>query len=101
MLSKNLTHDPPSATIRSSADVADADADQIEAIQLARLAGAVLSKSPADLMAIAETNPLIIWEWMEAFRRQKVEAEKEQRFWSAALAALSTAIPAAMRTAAE
>jgi len=75
--------------------------DPIEAVQLARLAGAVLEKSPEDLMAIAESNPLLIWEWLEAFRRRKQEAEAEARFWSAALATLATAVPEPMRTAAE
>jgi hypothetical protein len=75
--------------------------DPIEELQLARLAGAVLSKSPADLAALAEANPLIVWEWMEAFRRQKLAAEAEARRWSAAIAAIATASPDAVRTAAE
>jgi hypothetical protein len=75
--------------------------DPIEELQLARLAGAVLSKSPADLAALAEANPLIVWEWMEAFRRQKLAAEAEARRWSAAIAAIATATPDAVRTAAE
>lgn len=73
----------------------------IEAVQLARLAGAVLQKSPDDLMAIAECNPMIIWEWLEAFRAERQKAEQQARYWAAAEAALSTAIPAALRTAAE
>jgi PAS domain-containing protein len=76
-------------------------ADPIEEVQLRRLAGAVLSKSPADLAALAESNPMIVWEWVEAFRRQKVEAEAEMRYWSAAMAALTTATPEAVKTAAE
>ena len=76
-------------------------ADRIEEIQLVRLAGAVLTKSPLDLAALAEANPMIVWEWVEAFRRQKLEAEAEVRFWSAAMAALSTATPNGVRTAAE
>jgi hypothetical protein len=75
--------------------------DGIEQVQLRRLAGAVLSKSPADLAALTEANPMIVWEWIEAFRRQKAEAEAETRFWSAAMAALSTASPSSVRTAAE
>jgi PAS domain-containing protein len=75
--------------------------DRIEEVQLRRLAGAVLCKSPADLAALAESNPMIIWEWVEAFRRQKVEAEAEARYWSAAMAALTTATPEAVKTAAE
>jgi len=74
---------------------------RIEEMQLARLAGAVLSKSPTDLAALAEANPMIVWEWIEAFRRQKLEAEVQARYWSAAMAALSTATPEAVRTAAE
>jgi len=76
-------------------------ADRIEEVQLRRLAGAVLSKSPSDLAALAESNPMIVWEWVEAFRRQKQEAEAEARYWSAAMAALSTATPKAVKTAAE
>lgn len=74
--------------------------DRIEELQLERLAGAVLSKSPADLAALAEANPLIIWEWMEAFRRQKLASEAKARQWSAAMAAIATATPA-VQTAAE
>jgi hypothetical protein len=78
-----------------------ASADRIEEVQLRRLAGAVLSKSPADLAALAESNPMIVWEWAEAFRRQRQEAEAEARYWSAAMAALTTATPEAVKTAAE
>lgn len=73
----------------------------IETVQLVRLAGAVLDKSPEDLMAIAECNPSLIWEWLEAFRERRLEAEQQARFWSAALASLSTAIPPDLRSAAE
>jgi hypothetical protein len=76
-------------------------ADPIEEVQLRRLAGAVLSKSPADLAALAESNPMIVWEWIEAFRHQKHAAEIESRYWTAAMAALATANPEAVRTAAE
>lgn len=87
-------------------DVADrpktaAPVSRIETMQLERLAGAVLSKSPADLAALAESNPLIVWEWIEEFRRQKVAAETEARYWAAAIGALATATPEAVRTAAE
>lgn len=75
--------------------------DRIEEVQLRRLAGAVLSKTPSDLAALAESNPMIVWEWVEAFRRQKQEAEAEARYWSAAMAALTTATPEAVKTAAE
>ncbi len=73
----------------------------IDIVQLARLAGAVLDKSPEDLMAIAESNPMLIWEWLEAFREHRLAAEQEARFWAAAMASLSTAVPATLRSAAE
>jgi hypothetical protein len=75
--------------------------DRIEEMQLERLASAVLSKSPADLSALAEANPMIVWEWIDAFRRQKIQAESDARFWSAAMASLATARPDAVRGAAE
>lgn len=75
--------------------------DLIEADQLRRLASTVLSKSPDDLAALAETNPMLVWEWIEAFRKERLAAQAEARYWSAAAAALSTASPHAMRTAAE
>jgi len=74
---------------------------RIDEMQLERLASAVLSKSPADLAALAESNPMIVWEWLEEFRRQKVTAENEARYWAAAIGALATATPEAVRTAAE
>lgn len=73
----------------------------IEAAQLRRLASAVLSKSPEDLAALAETNPMLVSEWVDAFRKEWLAAEQEARYWSAAAAALSTATPDAVRTAAE
>lgn len=76
-------------------------ADLIEATQLKRLASTVLAKSPEDLAALAETNPLLIREWIDAFRREKLAAEAEARYWSAAAAALATATPETLRTAAE
>jgi hypothetical protein len=79
----------------------DQPADRIDEMQLERLAATVLSKTPADLAALAETNPMIIWEWVEAFRQQKLEAETRARFWSAAMASLATARPDAVRGAAE
>lgn len=75
--------------------------DLIEAAQLRRLASTVLAKSPDDLAALAETNPMLVWEWIEAFRKEKLAAEAEARYWSAAMAALSTATPDAVRAAAE
>ncbi len=67
--------------------------DLIEATQLRRLASTVLAKSPEDLAALAETNPMLVWEWIDAFRREKLAAEAEGRYWSAAVAALATATP--------
>jgi hypothetical protein len=75
--------------------------DLIEAAQLRRLASTVLSKSPEDLAALAETNPLLVSEWIDAFRKEWLAAEQEARYWSAAAAALATATPAAVRAAAE
>jgi hypothetical protein len=74
---------------------------QIDQIQLRRLATTVLSKSPDDLAALAETNPMLVWEWIDSFRKLRLEAEAEARYWSAAMAALSTASPDSRRSAAE
>jgi len=73
--------------------------DPIEATQLRRLASTVLSKSPDDLAALSETNPLLVWEWIAAFRNERLAAEAEARYWSAAAAALSTARPGTVRAA--
>ncbi|MGE0023981.1 MAG: hypothetical protein AB7S70_10165 [Hyphomicrobium sp.] len=73
----------------------------IEAAQLRRLASTVLSKSPEDLAALAETNPMLVWEWLDAFRKERLAAQAEARYWSAAVAALATATPEAVRVAAE
>ena len=75
--------------------------DLIEAAQLRRLAATVLSKSPEDLAALIETNPMLVWAWIDAFRKEKLAAEAEARYWSAAVAALSTATPGVGRAAAE
>ena len=64
--------------------------DTIEEVQLRRLAEAVLSKSPADLAALAETNPQLFWEWIQAFTKKKREAEAAGQGWSAAIACLAT-----------
>lgn len=86
---------------KASIQMPEREQAPIEAVQLARLASAVLDKSPEDLMAIAESNPMLIWEWLEAFREQRHKAEQEARYWAAAEATLSTAIPMALRMAAE
>jgi hypothetical protein len=78
-----------------------ADRDPIEDAQLRRLAGTVLTKSADDLAALAETNPMLVWEWIEAFRKEKIAAEAEARTWSAAMAALATATPKVARRAAD
>jgi hypothetical protein len=44
---------------------------------------------------------MLVWEWIDAFRKEWLAAETEARYWSAAAAALSTATPGAVRTAAE
>lgn len=94
-----LTTPTPGCRVRDSSQ--DPAPDLIEATQLRRLASTVLSKSPEDLGALAETNPLLVWEWIDAFRKERLAAEAEARYWSAAAAALATARPDAFRTAAE
>lgn len=89
------------AACKSALEAPEIDENPIEAVQLARLASAVLDKSPEDLLAIAENNPMIIWEWIEAFRERKLKAEAEARYWAAAMATLSTAIPEALRSGEE
>ena len=73
----------------------------IDAEVLARLADTVLTKSPADLAALAAANPSVAKAWTEAFGRAKARAEAEARFWSAAAASLSTVAPARFALAAE
>jgi hypothetical protein len=43
---------------------------------------------------------MLVWEWIDAFRREKLAAEAEGRYWSAAVAALATATPDVIRTTA-
>lgn len=87
---------PPSSAprISGSKSVRELDyvpgPDLIEAAQLRRLAGTVLAKSADDLAALAETNPGLVAEWIEAFRKERLAAETEARYWSAAAAALAT-----------
>jgi len=104
MRQHRLTTPPKStrAAGRRDCDLATvSDPDLIEEAQLRRLARTVLSKSPEDLAALAETNPILVWEWIDAFRKERVAAEAEARYWSSAVAALATATPGAVRTAAE
>ena len=75
--------------------------DPIEAQQLRRLASAVLTKSQEDLAALADNNPALVWEWIEAFRREKLAADAEARYWSNAIRELSAASPRAVGAAAE
>lgn len=63
----------------------------MDAAQLAVLASTVLQKSHDDLTALAENDPSIVWNWIEAFARLKAKAEADARLWSAAMASLSTA----------
>lgn len=81
-----------------AAMIADADTNAgadcdvgMDAAQLAVLASTVLQKSHDDLSALAENDPNIVWNWIEAFARLKAKAEADARLWSAAMASLSTA----------
>jgi hypothetical protein len=82
---------PPQPCDFGPEDDLDSPLTQIDEIQLRRLASTVLSKSPDDLAALAETNPMLVWEWIDSFHKLRLEAEAEARYWSAAMAALSTA----------
>jgi hypothetical protein len=75
-------------------DLMAAEASHIEEVQLARLASAVLSKSPADMAALAEDNPELFNDWIGAFLKKKHEADAAARLWAAAIACLATATPA-------
>ena len=72
------------------ADLMAAEASHIEEVQLARLASAVLSKSAADMAALAEDNPDLFNDWIGAFLKKKHEADAAARLWAAAIACLST-----------
>lgn len=101
-----MHHHRHTPTRTTSVDlIHDADeptaADLIEIAQLRRLAATVLSKSPEDLAALAETNPLLVWEWIDAFRKERLAAEAEARYWSAAAASLSTVTLGFVHAAAE
>ena len=86
---------------RDAYESAETPRAEIDAVQLARLADTVLAKSPADLAALAAANPHVAKEWIEAFGRAKAEAEAAERFYSAAMAALSTVAPMRLALAAE
>lgn len=83
------------------ADESSPSLTHIDEIQLRRLAQSVLSKSREDLIALAEANPMLVWEWIESFHKLRLAAEAEARYWSGAMAALSTAAPDARCSAAE
>ena len=93
-MAHSATHQPALHPSRSVfAELMAAEANHIEEVQLARLAGAVLSKSPADMAALAEDNPDLFNDWIGAFVRKKHEADAAARLWAAAIACLATATP--------
>lgn len=81
---------PARLQARPIADIGMPSADPIEVLQLRRLAQAVLSKDRTDLTALAKTNPQLIAEWQNAFRQQRVAAEKSALFWASASASLAS-----------
>ena len=70
--------------------------DEIESVQLLRLAEALLNKTPDDFRALLEVNPGLVHEWHQDFRRQRQHAETLARQWQAAEAALAIMIRRAM-----
>lgn len=58
------------------------EADVAELIHLAR---AVLLKSHVDLAAIAQASPPMLPNWIDAFTAERVRAETEAKFWTAAI----------------
>lgn len=87
-LSSCLDHTPSPTS--SSHDVKPDAQASIDAVQLERLAKAILSKDYHDLAALAESNPLLLSEWQVAFSHRRAEAEKRARYWASAAAALAT-----------
>ncbi len=104
MDSTSPTHDPRTA-LHSRAHgctTSSIGADPIEEMQLARLASTVLSKSLADIDALSEANPHLVWEWIQAFAVKKREADAAAQLWSSAIACLATSgTRQVRRTAAE
>jgi hypothetical protein len=88
----DLPEDPSTSTggRSSSAPVRLPDPDVSELIQLAR---AVLLKSHVDLAAISQASPPMLPNWIEAFTAERVRAETEAKFWSAAIAYLMATAP--------
>lgn len=86
------THDPRTAPRFKAVNAAEERiaADHIEDIQLARLASTVLNKSLADINALSEANPHLVWEWIQAFAAKKREADAACQLWSSAIACLAT-----------
>lgn len=61
--------------------------------ELTRLARAILSKSPADLAAIADDDASRQAGWIDAFAEHRARAEAEAQFWSAAITYLMATAP--------
>lgn len=80
----------PIDTPQTEAEPNDNLSDQIEMLQLERLARALLSKDHNDLAALATSNPALIEEWQQAFRAQRFAAERSARYWASAAAVLAT-----------
>jgi len=91
--SMRTVHDPRGAgdaaydALNHAPAVSRAD---IDAVQLERLAQALLSKNHHDLTALAQSNPALIKEWKQAFQHQKQAAERSARYWASASAVLAT-----------
>jgi len=67
--------------------------DAAQAAELARLAFAILCKSPDDLAALTTVLPAMPATWIEAFATERARAEAEAKFWSAAIAYLVASAP--------
>jgi hypothetical protein len=93
MFGLNRIKDDLESVSAQQPDLFGADMHQ-DSVEVARLAMAVLSKTPDDLAAIAACNGLLRSRWLEAFERQKATAEADARFWSAAMAHLATGMVA-------
>lgn len=101
MIRKLRTTRPPARPALVQIENGPASAEEMETIQLKRLASTVLEKAPADLKALAENNPLIVWEWIDEFARRKAQAESEVRLWNAAMTWLAAHSPDCLPEAAE